>query len=102
MFRDLRVRVSGTRRTVAWVLLLLIITVGAFLVPRLSITPHPALLSGTRIVFWIGVAFLSVRLLTFLLIDPLLRERKTATPGFARDLLVLSLYGFVQIGRAHV
>ena len=98
MFRDLRVRVSGTRRTVAWVLLLLIITVGAFLVPRLSITPHPALLSGTRIVFWTGVAFLSVRLLTFLLIDPLLRERKTATPGFARDLLVLSLYGFVLGG----
>ncbi len=95
MFRDLRTRVSETRRIAAWVLLLLIVTILALLMPRLSGTPHPVLLNGTRIVFWTGVAFLSVRLVTFLLIDPLLRERKSAAPGFARDLLVLVLYGFV-------
>ena len=48
MFRDLRVRVSGTRRTVAWVLLLLIITVGAFLVPLSHAGWRVALMRGTR------------------------------------------------------
>ena len=62
MFRDLRERVSGTRRTLAWVLLLLIVAVGAFLMPRLSATLHPAWLSGARIIFWAGAAILSVRL----------------------------------------
>jgi small-conductance mechanosensitive channel len=95
MFRDLRTRVSGTRRTLAWVLLLLLTTISAFVLPRLSTSLHPAWLNGARILFWTGLALLSVRLATFVLIDPLLRERKSATPGFARDLLVLSLYGFV-------
>lgn len=98
MFRDLRARVSGTRRTLAWVLLLLMATASAFLLPRLSASTHPAWIGGARILFWTGVAILSVRLLTFFLIDPLLRERKTATPGFARDLLVVVLYGLVMAG----
>ncbi len=98
MFRDLRERVSGTRRTLAWVLLSLILTVGAFFLLRVKSSLHPMILHGAGIVFWSGAAFLAVRLLTFLLIDPLLRERKTATPGFARDLLVVVLYGFVLGG----
>lgn len=96
MFRDLRERVSSTRRTFAWVMLAAIATAGAFLLPR--ITAHPGVVNGARMVFWTGLAYLSVRLITFLLIDPLLRERKTATPGFARDLLVVVLYGFALGG----
>lgn len=33
-----------------------------------------------------------MRLISFLLLDPLLRQRKSATPGFARDLLVVAFY----------
>jgi len=98
MFRDLRARVSGTRRTMAWVLLFLLVAVGVFLLLRVSATAHPAWLKGARALLWVGAAIILVRLLTFLLIDPLLRERKTATPGFARDLLVVVLYGIVLAG----
>jgi CRP-like cAMP-binding protein len=42
---------------------------------------------------------LAIYLLSFFLLDPLLRQRQTATPGFARDIIVFSLYlvaaGFV-------
>ncbi len=98
MFRDLRERVSGTRRTLAWVLLAILISAIAILVRHSGSGLPPGVMHGARIVLWTAVAILSVRLLTFFLIDPLLRERKTATPGFARDLLVVALYGFVLGG----
>jgi hypothetical protein len=43
-------------------------------------------------ILWTALAYGAIRLVTFLLLDPLLSQRKTATPGFARDLLVVTLY----------
>jgi CRP-like cAMP-binding protein/small-conductance mechanosensitive channel len=90
MFRDLRVKVSGPRRIAAWVLLLLLLVVGAVVLPR--ITTHPAAHLAADVILWSAVAYGAIRLITFLLLDPLLSHRQTATPGFARDLLVVALY----------
>lgn len=90
MFRDLREKVSAPRRLVAWVLLILLLAVAAFVLPRM--TPHPAAHLGADILLWTALAYGAIRLVTFLLLDPLLSQRKTATPGFARDLLVVTLY----------
>lgn len=96
MFRDLRERVSTTRRMVAWGLLVLLLGVGAFYLPHL--VRHPALLRASQVVVWGAAGFLAVRILSFVLIDPLLSQRATATPGFARDLLVVALYILVVGG----
>lgn len=90
MFHDLRGRVSSTRRILAWVILVLLLITAAFVLPRYS--RIQAFQTVADAVLWTLVALVSVRLLTFLLLDPLLRYRKTATPGFARDLLVVALH----------
>jgi len=90
MFHDLRDRVTRTRRALAWVLLLLLAALGAFILPRQGGNPVLQILGNA--VFWSLAALLVVRTATFLLLDPLLRQRKTATPGFARDLIVVVLY----------
>ncbi len=90
MFRDLREKVSAPRRLVAWGLLILLLVVAAFVLPRM--TPHPAARLGADLILWLALAYGAIRLVTFLLLDPLLSQRKTATPGFARDLLVVTLY----------
>jgi CRP-like cAMP-binding protein/small-conductance mechanosensitive channel len=90
MFRDLRTKVSGPRRVAAWVLLLLLLVVAGLVLPR--ITSHPAAHLTADVILWSLVAYGAIRLISFLLLDPLLSHRQTATPGFARDLLVVALY----------
>lgn len=90
MFRDLREKVSAPRRVAAWVLLGLLLATSAFLLPRYS--THPIVHRAASLVLWSLLAYGTVRLITFLLLDPLLSQRRTATPGFARDLIVVALY----------
>jgi small-conductance mechanosensitive channel len=90
MFHDLRDRVTRTRRALAWVLLLLLLALAAFFLPNRSV--HPGVQMVGKALFWALGSILAVRVLAFLLLDPLLRQRKTATPGFARDLIVVALY----------
>jgi len=90
MFRDLREKVSAPRRILAWVLLLALLAVAAFVLPRM--TPHPAAHRAADVIFWAALAYGAIRLISFLLLDPLLSQRQTATPGFARDILVVVLY----------
>jgi len=90
MSRDLRERVSRTRRIVAWGILVLLLILAALILPRFG--QAPALKTLSDLVLWSLVAYVCVRLLAFVLLDPLLRHRKTATPGYARDLLVVGLY----------
>ena len=92
MFRDLRERVSPSRRVVAWVLLALLAGGTAFFMFRMSGGAHPALLRAASMLFWAAVAYVGIRAFSFLLLDPLLSLGKTATPGFARDLIVVVLY----------
>ncbi|MBK8726920.1 MAG: mechanosensitive ion channel family protein [Holophagaceae bacterium] len=94
MFRDLREKVSPTRRAVAWGLLVLLVAGAAYFVVRMGDGAHPSLLRSANLLFWALVAFLGVRAFSFLLLDPLLSQSKTATPGFARDLIVVVLYIF--------
>lgn len=95
MFRDLREKVSAPRRLVAWGLLILLLTVAAFVAPRL--TPHLVVHLAADAILWSVLAYAGIRLVSFLLLDPLLSQQKTATPGFARDLLVFGLY-LVAVG----
>lgn len=90
MFRDLREKVSAPRRILAWALLGVLLVVGSFVLPRM--TSLPAAHLAADVILWSTVAYGAIRLLSFLLLDPLLSHRKTATPGFARDLLVVALY----------
>jgi small-conductance mechanosensitive channel len=90
MFRDLREKVSVARRLAAWALLILLLVAAAFVLPRT--TPRPATRLAADLILWTVLAYGAIRLVTFLLLDPLLSQRKTATPGFARDLLVVALY----------
>jgi small-conductance mechanosensitive channel/CRP-like cAMP-binding protein len=96
MFRDLHARVSPRRRLLAWIILVLLLGACALFATRLSQSPVVLRLSQT--VFWGAVAFVAVRAAIWLLIDPLLRQRQTATPGFARDILVFALYAFAVGG----
>ncbi len=90
MFRDLRERISPQRRALAWVILAAIIASSAFAFHRFS--GNPAARSGAVAVLWVALAFLLVRAITFLVVDPLARQRRNATPGFARDMIVVLLY----------
>lgn len=90
MFRDLREKVSAPRRTAAWVLLAVLLAALVFGLPQM--TPPPGVQRAADVILWGALAFAGIRLLSFLLLDPLLSQRKTATPGFARDLLVVGLY----------
>lgn len=91
MFRDLRTRVTPGRRMLAWVLfglLLLAITLYFTLDDR----SHPGLRRVCLVALDSAAAILAIRLLSYFVLDPLFSERRTATPGFARDLIVVSLY----------
>jgi CRP-like cAMP-binding protein/small-conductance mechanosensitive channel len=90
MFRDLREKVSAPRRVAAWILLAALLGAAAFVLPRM--TPHPAAQRAADLILWSVLAYVAIRLVSFLLLDPLLSQRKSATPGFARDLLVVALY----------
>ena len=90
MFRDLRAKVSTPRRIAAWAILAGLAVAAALLLPRLH--PHPALQRAGDGLLWAAAAYLGIRLISFLLLDPLLSQQRTATPGFARDLLVVVLY----------
>lgn len=90
MFHDLRERITRTRRILAWAILLLLLAVAAFVLPRYS--GIRAFQTVADVVLWSLVALVAVKAAAFLLLDPLLRHRKTATPGFARDLIVVALY----------
>jgi small-conductance mechanosensitive channel len=99
MFRDLRERVSPGRRLFAWVLLACLLALGAWFLPRLHQGPVMVLVAKT--LFWAAASYVVVRLVTFMLLDPLLRQRKTATPGFARDVIVVVLYILAAGGILH-
>lgn len=90
MFRDLREKVSAPRRIVAWTLLGLLLLTSAFVLPRM--TPHPVVQRTADVILWSALAYGAIRLVSFLLLDPLLSQRKTATPGFTRDILVVAIY----------
>lgn len=91
MFRDLRTRVTSGRRLLAWVLFLaLLAALGLFLRGN---QVHPTLRRVSFVLLDVAGALLAIRLLAFFVLDPLLRQRQTATPGFARDLIVVLLYG---------
>ncbi len=96
MFRDLREKVSAPRRLVAWVLIALLLLASAFVFRR--ITSRPAVHLAADVILWSVLAYGGIRLISFLLLDPLLSHRKSATPGFARDLLVFVLYLVVAGG----
>lgn len=78
------------RRIAAWVLLGLLLLAAAFVLPRVS--AHPVAHRVANVILGSLLAYIAVRLITFLLLDPLLSQQKTATPGFARDLIVVALY----------
>lgn len=94
MFRDLRTQVTPFRRRLAAVLLLVLL-LGVL---PLLLHLHPAHLSGSPLqrgllaLAWALGAFLAIRGFSWLLLDPLLSHGRTATPGFARDLIVVALY----------
>jgi len=90
MFRDLRERISPQRRALAWVILAAIVAFSAFAFHRFS--GNSAVRNGAVAVLWVALAFLLVRAITFLVVDPLARQRRNATPGFARDMIVVLLY----------
>lgn len=90
MFHDLREKVSAPRRLMAWVLLGALLLLAAFVLPR--ITSHPAAQQAANAILWSLLAYAAIRAVSFLLLDPLLSQRQTATPGFTRDLLVVALY----------
>lgn len=90
MFRDLREKVSAPRRLAAWVLLGALLLSAAFVLTRDA--THPAAQQAANVILWSLLAYAAIRVLSFLLLDPLLSQRQTATPGFTRDLLVVALY----------
>jgi small-conductance mechanosensitive channel/CRP-like cAMP-binding protein len=92
MFRNLRERVSPTRRLVAWVLLALLAAALTYFFLHTRTGTPPALTRATSLLFWSLATYLGIRIFSFLLLDPLLSLGKTATPGFARDLIVVVLY----------
>ena len=96
MFRDLRERISPQRRALAWVVLALLVAAGAYAFHRMS--GNPALRQGATAVLWVALAFAAVRAITFLVVDPLARQSRNATPGFARDMIVVLLYLFAAGG----
>jgi small-conductance mechanosensitive channel len=90
MFRDLRSAVSSTRRVTAFSLLVLAMALGALALghPR----AHPLFIQAASLLFWVVGTYLSIRVFTWVLLDPLLSNRRTAIPGFARDIVVFCLY----------
>ncbi len=93
MFRDLRTRVTATRRLLAWVLFVILLGAASFFFFKEH--AHPALRRASIVLMDVAGAILAIKLLTFFLFDPLLSQRRTATPGFARDLIVAVLYSVV-------
>ncbi len=96
MFRNLRERVSPQRRALAWVILAVLVAAGATAFHRMS--GNPAVRESAIGILWIAIAFLVVRTITFLVVDPLARQRRNATPGFARDMIVVLLYALAAGG----
>jgi len=90
MFRDLGTRISTARRSLAWAILLLLLAGSTWALPHFSASP--LLRRSGDLILWACLALAGIRLLSFALLDPLLRNRRTAGPGFARDLLVVLLY----------
>lgn len=96
MFRDLRTRISPRRRALAWIILALLVAVGAYAFHRTS--ANAGVRQGAVAVLWVALAFLIVRAITFLVVDPLARQQRNATPGFARDMIVVLLYALAAGG----
>jgi len=89
MFRNLRTQVSSSRRILALGLLLLLLGLCAWAVGARA---HPGLIRAGQLLLGIAGAYLGIRIFTYLLLDPLLSDRRNAVPGFARDLVVVALY----------
>ncbi len=90
MFRDLRTRVTPSRRALAWVLFALLLAMAGYFLSKQ--TDYPNLHRASYVVLYVAGAIVGIKFLAFFVFDPLLREHKTATPGFARDLIVVLLY----------
>ncbi|MDP2876954.1 MAG: mechanosensitive ion channel family protein [Holophaga sp.] len=93
MFRDLRTRVTSGRRILAWVISAVLLGLAAYFLSNPS--EYPALHKASSVVMWVVGAIAAIKLLAFFVLDPLFSERKTATPGFARDLIIVLLYSVV-------
>jgi len=81
--------VSEGRRVLAWGLLGGLVLAGAIF---LSYSNIDEVAGWGNLIAWAVGPFLGIYLLSYLLLDPLLRQRQTATPGFARDIIVFALY----------
>jgi small-conductance mechanosensitive channel len=90
VFRDLRTQVNPFRRMLALGLLLTAVAVTGSVLGDAH--AYPMLVRARGILLWALGAYLGIRVFTFLLLDPLLSHWRTATPGFARDLVVFTLY----------
>ncbi|HLO65570.1 MAG TPA: mechanosensitive ion channel family protein [Holophaga sp.] len=95
MFRDLRSAVSGRRRLAAYGLLGLSLILGAYTLATQQ--HHPSFVRAATVLVAVVGTYLGIRLFTWLLLDPLLANRRTAVPGFARDLVVFTLYAAAAI-----
>jgi small-conductance mechanosensitive channel len=89
MFGILRTQVSWKRRALAWGILTLLAFGGILLLANTGVEKVE---NWGVTVAWVVGPFIVVWLLAYLLIDPLLRQRQTSAPGFARDIIVFALY----------
>jgi len=89
MFHDLRAHITNSRRVAAWGLLAALVIAMIWVLPRHEHSPVLRTVAG--LLLWSVSAFAGIRLLAFLLLDPLLRQRRAMT-GFARDFIVVLLY----------
>jgi len=71
-------------------LLLLFLALGAW--TAAGARAQPGLIRAGQLLLWGAGAYLGIRIFTYLLLDPLLSDRRKAIPGFARDLVVVALY----------
>lgn len=90
MFRDLRSQVKPWRRGVALSLLVAAVAVTVSVLGDAH--GYPMLVRAREVMLWSLGAYLAIRIFTYVLLDPLLSHWRTATPGFARDLVVVALY----------
>lgn len=91
MFRDLRAPVSSQRQLLAKILFFALLAASGLWLFRGG-DDMPWLKKVSEIIFDVLLAITAIRVLAYFFLDPLLRQRKTDTPGFSRDLIVVLLY----------
>ena len=91
MLRDIRTQVSSVRRTFAIGLLVILLALGGVYLFMKPGPTHPWAVQGAVLLFWAVGIWAGVKVFAYLLLDPLLSNRRTAIPGFARDLVVAAV-----------